>query len=149
MKKLDLFLSLIMILAVLLVSACSQLQPLPVTGPTAPVQSGGSTETVSPAPSQSPTVTLDDRGKTIHLKVGERFLLKLGDAYDWQVEIDDQNVVSRVIGVMVVRGAQGLYQARQAGTATLKAAGDPPCRQSQPACAQPSIQFQVTIVVEQ
>lgn len=49
--------------------------------------------------------------------------------------------------IAVVRGAQGVYEALKAGTAVLSAAGEPVCRKSTPPCGQPSIAFQVTLVV--
>jgi carboxyl-terminal processing protease len=93
------------------------------------------------------TVTLDNEGQTITVKVGERFLLKLGEEYDWTVTVADQTVLSRVKNVMVVRGAQGLYEATKAGSTTLTASGDPVCRQSQPPCATPSRMFEITAKV--
>jgi hypothetical protein len=94
------------------------------------------------------TVTQADQGKTVPLHVGDRFLLALGEGYDWTVNIDNQNVVSRVIGILTVRGSQGIFEAHQAGTATLTAMGDPVCRQSQPPCGQPSILFTVKLGVQ-
>jgi hypothetical protein len=102
---------------------------------------------VSPTP-QGLIVTLDNDGQTIRLHIGDSFLLKLGEGYDWTVTIDDQTVVSRVMNVMVVRGAQGLYQAKRTGQTMLMATGDPPCRQSQPPCAMPSRLFRLQIVVQ-
>jgi hypothetical protein len=101
----------------------------------------GSTET-SPQ-----TVTLEDDGGTITLQAGERFLLKLGEEYDWTVTIADQTILSRVKNVMVVRGAQGLYEANKPGSTTLTASGDPVCRQSQPPCAMPSRLFEIKVTV--
>lgn len=106
----------------------------------------GSSEPPSGTP-QSITVTLDDQGKTIHLKVGDSFLLKLGEGYDWNITISDQSVISRAMGILVIRGAQGIYDAHQAGTATLSAVGDPQCLSAQPACAMPSVSFEITVVV--
>jgi hypothetical protein len=93
------------------------------------------------------SITLADQGKTIQLKVGQRFLLNLGADYNWNPVVADQRVVSRVIGVMVIRGAQGLYEAHAAGTTRLTADGEPACRQARPACAMPSRLFEVTLVV--
>ena len=104
--------------------------------------------TDTPAADGSQTVTLEDRGKTITMNVGESFLLKLGEIYNWDVSISDQNVLSRVKNIAVIRGAQGVYQANQAGTVTLSATGDPACRQSKPACAMPSLLFTITVVVK-
>jgi len=102
---------------------------------------------VMPPGTSSQTVTLDNDGGTINLTVGEQFLLKLGEEYNWSVTIADQSIVSRVVGITVVRGAQGVYEARQAGSTQLTATGDPVCRQSQPPCAAPSRQFQIQIIV--
>jgi hypothetical protein len=102
----------------------------------------------TPPPADSLTVTLDDQGRTITLPVGDSFLLKLGEDYNWDISISDQAVLSRVMGIAVIRGAQGIYEAHQPGTVTLSATGDPQCRQSQPACALPSLQFSVTIMVK-
>ncbi|HEX7975875.1 MAG TPA: hypothetical protein VF498_15810 [Anaerolineales bacterium] len=94
------------------------------------------------------TVTLDNNGQTVTLKTGQRFLLKLGEGYDWQVEVADQAILSRVPNVTVIRGAQGLYEARQAGTTRLTASGDPVCRTAKPPCEMLSRMFEITIVVQ-
>jgi hypothetical protein len=64
------------------------------------------------------------------------------------VTVDNENVLRREMGVLVIKGAQGIYQALAPGTATLTASGDPLCLKSRPACAMPSILFTVTVVVE-
>jgi photosystem II stability/assembly factor-like uncharacterized protein len=53
------------------------------------------------------------------------------------------------VNVLVIRGAQGLYKGNQPGQTTLTASGDPLCRQSTPPCAQPSLNFQITVDVVQ
>lgn len=95
----------------------------------------------------SPIVTLNDQGKTLVLHVGQRFLLNLGEGYTWSPVVADQQVVSRVPNISVIRGAQGIYEARAAGQTTLTATGDPPCRLSKPACMMPSRVFMLTIQV--
>jgi hypothetical protein len=114
---------------------------------------GNGTTITPPAPTVAPTgqelsVLLSDDGKTVHLKVGQRFLLNLGADYDWTPIVADQKVVSRVVGILVIRGAQGVYEAHAAGTTILTASGDPICLKSKPACAMPSRLFKVTLVVE-
>jgi hypothetical protein len=152
------------VIGMLIVSACTQQQPAqagpltPVVEPPATTVSGGTIDVITPEPPTSTPVDLaaggqkivrlDDQGKTMNLAVGEGFLLKLGEGYTWEVSISDQNVLSRVMNIAVVRGAQGVYDAHQAGTVTLSAAGDPECRQSQPPCGMPSILFTITIVVK-
>ena len=94
-------------------------------------------------------ITLQDRGKTFTMKAGDSFLLNLGtDIYDWTVSIDNENVVRMKMGVMVIQGAQGIYDALAPGTATLTAIGNPQCLQSTPPCGMPTILFKVTLVVE-
>jgi hypothetical protein len=92
-------------------------------------------------------ITLDDNGKTITLQVNENFLLQLGEGYDWNITVDDQAVLSRKVNVLVIRGAQGIYEAHKPGRTTLSAIGDPPCRRATPPCAAPSRLFRLYIVV--
>ncbi|MFZ1041293.1 MAG: hypothetical protein WCA79_08985 [Anaerolineales bacterium] len=94
-------------------------------------------------------ITLADNRKTFTLHPGDSFLLNLGmDTFDWTVNIDNQNVLSRVKGVMVIRGAQGIYEANSPGQASLTAIGNPLCRNSVPACEMPSIMFRITVIVQ-
>jgi hypothetical protein len=93
-------------------------------------------------------ITLADNGATISMHVGETTLLNLGEQYDWNVQVTDQTVLERVKNIAVMRGAQGVYQALKAGRTMLVGAGSPQCLQSKPACAMPSIAFEVTVVVE-
>jgi hypothetical protein len=114
--------------------------------PTASIAGGG---TDGGGGSSTNIITLDNNNQLITLHVGETFLLKLGEVYDWNLNIDDVSVISRVINVMVIRGAQGLYTASQPGKAVLTAQGDPTCRQSKPACMMASIIFTLHIEVLQ
>ena len=92
-------------------------------------------------------ITLEDNGKSISLKTGQSFLLKLGEDFEWTVEIDNQDVVSRALNIMVIRGAQGVYEAHAPGHAILTAVGDPPCLHSEPPCRMHSILFTLDIEV--
>lgn len=153
MRNLRFFL-MVTVISVLMISACAP--QIPAETPTAvpastvepvtPVPTGENT--VEPLPDGQMVVTLDDRGKTISMAVGESFLLKLGEQYTWEVTVSDEAVLSRVKNIAVIRGAQGVYQANQPGTATLSASGDPVCRQSQPPCGMPSILVDFTVVVK-
>jgi len=53
-----------------------------------------------------------------------------------------------VKNITTIRGSQGVFNALKTGTSVLSAVGDPTCRDQQPACARPSIEFQVTILVQ-
>jgi hypothetical protein len=153
-----------MMIGMLIMSACAPQQPdngNQVTPEETPAVTAIASETsgettpeppastqVEPAADGQKIITLEDQSKTINLAVGESFLLKLGEEYTWEVNISNQDVLSRVKNIAVVRGAQGIYTAHQAGTVTLSATGDPQCRQSKPPCAMPSIQFEITIIVK-
>ena len=93
------------------------------------------------------TITQENNSQTIELNVGDTFLLKLGEEYMWNVEIDNEDVVSRVKNIAVIRGAQGVYEAKMPGSATLSAVGDLPCREEVPPCAAPTILFKIQINV--
>jgi hypothetical protein len=110
----------------------------------------GSSNTPPAGQTSSPaSITLDDRGKTFTFQVGDSFLLNLGDdAYEWTVTVDNQDVVALKMGMMVIKGAQGIFDALAPGTATLTAVGDPLCRKSTPPCMIPTILFKVTLIVQ-
>jgi hypothetical protein len=94
-------------------------------------------------------ITQASQGQTYHIKVGDRVFIYLGDdIYNWEVQITDMNVLSRVMGVMVIKGAQGLYDAKAPGTTQILANGDPLCRQSKPACMLPNRLISVTVIVD-
>lgn len=132
------FLALLISTAVLLSGCISQRV---VTTPTSDPSSTGQND-------PAPRITLADNNKTVTYQVGQSFLLFLGEDYTWSLSITDQNVISRVKYIATIRGSQGVFNALQAGTSVLAAVGDPTCRDQQPACTQPSIQFKVTVVVQ-
>jgi hypothetical protein len=105
------------------------------------------TMTVPPL-STARNITLADDGQTLTFQVGQSFLLFLGVNGNWSVTVADPAVVDRIPDVFVIRGAQGLFQARRPGHTLLTATGDPACRQAQPPCATPSRLFSVQIVVQ-
>jgi hypothetical protein len=73
-------------------------------------------------------ITLTDNGKTFIAHPGESFLLNLGtDVYEWVVDIDNLNVLTRKKNVMVIRNSQGIYEANSLGQAVLTAIGNPLC----------------------
>jgi len=109
---------------------------------------------VEPSPSPTPPhdpiiITLNDArtAQTFYLTVGDTFMLKLGDGYTWQVQIDDERIVARVPNISLKAGAPWLYQARAVGQTEVQIAGDPVCLNASPPCAMPSVLFQVKITV--
>lgn len=93
-------------------------------------------------------VTLDHVGKIIELKKRQNFLLSLGKEYDWEVTVLPETVISRNLVFTPEPGEQGIYVARGAGKATLRALGEPKCRFLEPSCTRPAVLFTVHIVVE-
>ncbi len=118
----------------------STVTKLVVWGWAKPIDSAESTPTIK-------TITLDDNDKSIHVNKGERFLVKLGSNFIWNVQIDNQTVASRVVNIMVVKDAQGVYEVHNAGNATITGVGDPLCRTSIPPCEIHSVLFKANIIV--
>jgi hypothetical protein len=95
------------------------------------------------------TITLDDGGKTINLKVGEKFMLILKkDSYDWTPTIFDPSIIKQVEDASIIPGAQGIFQAEQQGSTLLEAIGELACHKANPPCLAPSLTFEVSFVVE-
>jgi hypothetical protein len=120
----------------LVVCACSN------AGPTTAPSSA-----VPPPSSSDRVVTTADNGRTVSIRVDERFLLQLGTDLEWTVGALDDRVIARVPGITVVRGAQGVYRGVASGETTLTATGDPACRRATPPCGAPSMVFEVHITV--
>jgi len=100
-------------------------------------------------PAGTREVTLADDGSTLILSVGEHFLLALGWDHDWRVEVSDSPVVGRIINIAVVRGAQGVYEAREPGETDLVATGVPTCRSANPPCDKPDRTFRIHLVIKE
>jgi len=90
------------------------------------------------------TITNADNNKTITLKVGDTFLLALDTNYIWTVTLPSSTIVKRIGDGP--KGTQGIYQAIGKGTVILSATGSPVCLPL--GCAQPSLLFKVTLVVQ-
>ena len=107
------------------------------------------TARLTPVPIPADGITPADNNRVFIMHPGERFLLNLGNSiYEWTVTVDNQAVLSRVVNITVIKGAQGVYEAHQPGQVILMATGDAPCRRSKPPCMLPSMMFQVTIQVQ-
>ena len=135
------------LVATLALVACGAGAPADPAAPSAPAASGAPASSASsssvPAPAQ---VTLANENGTITMRVGQTFTLALGATQVWTVQVADQTVLRRLVNDTMVRGAQGIYQALQAGTTTLSASGRPQCGAGQ-ACPMYIVEFQVTVVV--
>ena len=94
-------------------------------------------------------LTIEDAGKTINLKVGDKFQVFLEkEGYTWTVDDSNTKLISHLVGEPLLPGAQGVFQATQAGTTQLSAIGELPCHQSTPPCSAPTLGFQVTLVIQ-
>jgi len=91
-------------------------------------------------------VTETDNRSTLHLEVGQQFLLDLGSSVEWAVTVADPEIVERLAGVLLVEGSQGLYSAQTRGTTVLSAVGSPPCAPGG-ACPVFRLGFRITITV--
>jgi hypothetical protein len=95
------------------------------------------------------TLTLEDAGKTIKLRVGDKFQVLLKkEGYEWILDVPDPAFISRLGDDQSQPGSQGLFQVTNRGTTRLSANGDLPCRKSIPPCLVPTLGFQVTLIIE-
>jgi hypothetical protein len=93
-------------------------------------------------------VTLDDAGKPISLRVGDRFLLFLSKGeYEFTPSVLDETILRKVTGVEIT-GSQGVFEALRQGSTKLIAIGELPCARAQPACLAPAISAEFTLIVE-
>jgi hypothetical protein len=93
-------------------------------------------------------VTLDDAGKPINLRVGDRFLLFLqnGD-YEFSPTVLDETILRKVTDVEIP-GSQGVFEALRSGNTKLSAVGLLPCHKTIPSCIAPALSVEFTVLVE-
>jgi hypothetical protein len=93
-------------------------------------------------------VTLDDVGKPISLRVGDRFMLfLLKGEYEFTPAVLDETILMKVTDVDFP-GSQGVFEAVRPGNTKLLALGELPCAKSEPACLAPSISAEFPVIVE-
>jgi hypothetical protein len=85
--------------------------------------------------------------KTVHLKVGDEFLLALADDIDWKVTLSNQDVVEQLRTTEALQGTQGIFKAKKPGKVTLEAGGGKKCAAGE-ACILIYATFTTTIIVE-
>ncbi len=112
---------------------------------------GASIPSVEPPATQTAgrvaQVGTGDDGATINLRPGGRFVLNLGEGYDWNIEVSDPSVLGRVTYDMIAHGTQGTYEGLKPGQATVSASGTPACAHARPACTDPPRSLFLTVVV--
>ena len=93
-------------------------------------------------------VTIDDAGKPVSLRVGDRFLLFLQDgAYEFSPTVLDETILRKVTDVEIP-GSQGVFEALRSGNTKLTAIGELPCHKTTPACLAPTLSVEFTVLVE-
>ncbi len=93
-------------------------------------------------------VTLDDAGKPISLRVGERFLLFLQyGGYEFSLTVLDETILRKVPDVEIP-GSQGVFEALRSGNTKLAAVGLLPCHKTNPPCLAPAYGVEFTVIVE-
>ena len=118
--------------------------PRPATAPPVP----RSTPTATPAAQVAGTVvvTLAQAVGTVGLAVGQRLELQLGTVYQWSISVTGTGVLA-AMSAPLPTGVQGLWVAERAGTASVRAIGNPLCLQAKPPCGMASREFSLTVVV--
>ena len=94
------------------------------------------------------TLGLSDDKKTVHMKVGETFALRLGTSYTWALAGLDQTILDQQDHPKGPAGTQGVFKAASVGKSDLRAEGDPHCRSPKTNCG-PTRNYKVTVVVDQ
>lgn len=95
-------------------------------------------------------LVLDDNLKTINVSVGENVLLLLNqEPYEWTPSVQDSSIFQKVQDPPLMKGAQGIFQAKRSGVTQLSAIGEIPCTKGEHPCLPSSaLLFTVNIVVQ-
>lgn len=93
-------------------------------------------------------ITLEELGKPIVLRVGERFLLSLRkDTYEFSPSVFDATILAKVTDAEI-SGSQGVFEALRLGSTKLVAVGELQCAKGTPPCLAPSLSVEFTVLVE-
>lgn len=93
-------------------------------------------------------ITLDYVGKTISMKPGQGFLLKLGNGFSWTVSIEPEDLLTMNLRITPKPEEQGVFIARKKGTVFISAIGVPDCLSFDPPCARPSVIFRMSVHIQ-
>lgn len=120
-----------------------------VVGPASTSLPLGQMKTAAPEATAEPggAITMQNAESGVTLRVGEHFLLNLGDR-DWQVRVGDETIVHPIESAMIPPGSQGYFGAFKVGKTKLYATSDPPCRQNTPPCMMPTLFLEIPITVQ-
>ncbi len=93
-------------------------------------------------------ITLDDVGKALTMRRQGGFLLRLGEEYNWSVTVTPPDVLTQNQKISLEPGEQGVFIARQKGSAVLRAVGEPVCLIYNPPCSRPAVLFEMNVLIE-
>lgn len=92
------------------------------------------------------TVTMQNAESGVSLRVGERFLLDLGER-SWKIRTDREAIITSVTEVGLPVSHQGYFQAIKAGKTKLYATSDPPPLQASPPSLLPTLFLEIQVTV--
>lgn len=104
------------------------------------------TATPYPTAHAGGAVNMQNAESGVSLRVGERFLLDLGER-GWKIRIGDESILMPDDEKNIPAGSQGYFVALKAGKTKIYATSDPPCRQQSPPCMQPTLFLEINISV--
>lgn len=93
-------------------------------------------------------ITLDHVGKTLTMRRQGGFLLRLGEEYNWSVTVHPPDILTQNRKISLSPGEQGVFLARQKGSAVLRAVGKPVCLAFDPPCLRPAVLFEMYVLIE-
>ena len=85
-------------------------------------------------------ITMDDNGQKSSVTSGKILVLMLGTDYNWDIKSSDNKVIAKKDVTLTDARVQAVYQAVQAGSATLTATGT--CKAT---CATPTASFKLDL----
>ncbi len=148
MKRLSLF----MLCLLMLITALAGCAPAAQNGSAAPQPeknqpTAASNQGASGSGGDELVITLDSAGKTIDMKNGQKIMVKLGEDYNWEIDVTPDLIVGQVKDATLDKGVQGVYQAKMVGKAVIQATGKPACAKDNPPCTKGNQQFTVNLTV--
>jgi len=121
-------------------------------GDTVTIQFNAPDGTITPPYIATPlrTITLSAADTKVRLRVGQPVFVALGEALYWRLD----PLSNAVLGfgdyppALLIRGAQAMLLAQEAGQVTLSLTGAPSCSVEVPPCDAPSTSFECHVIVE-
>lgn len=110
-----------------------------------PIEDAGGSSVGGETMTSPDSLTQQYNDMTVFYDVGDRFTLSLGEG-EWNLQISDPSIVSRVTNISTLKGSQGVYTATKAGKTKLTADGTVVCTPPR-MCPDHIVHFSVNITV--